>query len=190
MIEGANRLTVSTDAWEVETTDFGRYGIRVNAWWGDWGPDDAFLWLLLPPDEDDEFARRLRELSVGDIVDLSVERGKDPELLRFQGATVMSLSALVRRSGRAPRDPFDRASRCNPDEEPQETGEIAATLRLPGAGYFFGPGGPLRQTVRLRSDRARRRSFVVQSMRELEAADSWHTNEQSQETDSESPPSP
>jgi len=189
MIDSAHKLTLSTAEWEVETSDFDRYGIRVNAWWGDWGPDDAFLWLQLPPD-DDEFVRRLRGLAVGDLVDLSVERGAGPEVLRFEDAVVVSLSALVHRSGRPPRDPFCKANLTDLDEELQETGEIAMTLRLPGAGYFFGPGGPLRQIVRLRSDRAARRSFVVQSMRELEAAHSWDTAAQGRDADSESSPSP
>ena len=109
------RMILSTPTCQVEANDLERYALRTNAWYGEEGPRDGFLWLSIPSRSDPGgFTAFLRTLTEGNVVDLTYERGTS-------NAAVIRCSALV---------------------ESVEGGRIR--LRLPEQGAAFGPRGCLR----------------------------------------------
>lgn len=165
---------MTASSWKVQTTDLDRLDVRVNMWWGEEGPEDALLCLRLREEVGSEsFARRLRTLAPGDAVELTYEIRAGGAVCHFPEALVTDVALNSGQSNRRQQMSF----RSNRIPERWQTGEHAGDLEItfcmPGEGYMFGPNGPCHQMVPLPVDDVARRSFVLESIRELEDAGAW-----------------
>jgi len=187
----ARRITVTASDWEAETTDLARLDVRANTWWGDQGPEDAFVWMLLPADEDEEsFASRLRSLTPGDVVQLRYERGLEGTVYSFPRAIVSKIGLPTKNRKRRSGVPFRSDRIVGAWENGKYTGDLAITFRIPGEGHAFGPGSPMNRLTRLPTNAEDRKAFVIQTVRELHASGSWESADPDRDSNSATAESP